>query len=154
MQNVQCKMHNADGVAEAAVRPSVSSFVKSFDMSERFLDFADRVCSVVEVLPDTRIGRRIADQLLRSGTSPVGNYEEACGAESRRDFIHKMRVCLKEVRESRAWLLLAARRGLVKSDRLSDLIDESDQLARIVGKSIATAKGAKRKCQVTEEIKS
>jgi four helix bundle protein len=103
------------------------------------------VCSVVEALPDTRIGRRIADQFLRSGTSPLGNYEEACAAESKRDFVHKMRVCLKEVRESRAWLRLTARRKLVKAARLSDLIDESDQLARIIGQSIATAKGIQRK---------
>jgi four helix bundle protein len=89
MQNVQCKMQNADSAAERLVKP--------YDLGERFLDFADRVVSVVEALPETRVGRRIADQLLRSGTSPLGNYEEACAAESRRDFVHKLRICLKEV---------------------------------------------------------
>ncbi|HVT30688.1 MAG TPA: four helix bundle protein [Lacipirellulaceae bacterium] len=79
------------------------------DLCERFLDFADRVCSVVESLPDTRLGRRIEDQLLRSGTSPLGNYEDACAAESKNDFAHKLGICLKEVRESRAWLRLTAR---------------------------------------------
>jgi four helix bundle protein len=142
MQNVQCKMQNADS-ASAAER-----LVRPFDLGERFLDFADRVVSVVEALPDTRIGRRIADQLLRSGTSPLGNYEEACAAESRRDFVHKLRICLKEVRESRAWLRLTARRNLLTATRLGDLIDESEQLARIIGQSIATAKGIRKREQL------
>ncbi len=148
MQNVQCKMQNAETAPSLPQRVSVGErFGKPFDLGERFLDFADRVVGVIEALPDTRLGRRIADQLLRSGTSPLGNYEEACAAESRRDFIHKMRVCLKEVRESRAWLRLTARRSLLPPTRLEDLIDESDQLARIIGQSIATAKGIRKKSQ-------
>jgi four helix bundle protein len=149
MQNVQCKMQNAEqssGVSDAVLVGY--GYAKPFDLSERFLDFADRVCSVIEALPETRIGRRIADQLLRSGTSPLGNYEEACAAESRRDFVHKMRICLKEVRESRAWLRLAARRNLVPANRLGDLIDESEQLGRIIGQSIATARGIRKKNKV------
>ena len=115
------------------------------ELSDRFLDFADRVASVVEALPETRLGRRIADQLLRGGTSPLGNYEEAGAAESKADFVHKLRICLNEARESRAWLRLTARRELVPASRLSDLIDEADQLARIVGQSIATARGIAKK---------
>jgi four helix bundle protein len=126
MQNVQCKMNNAEPVVGAPAEFSIERrFAKPFDLSERFLDFGDRVCSVVEALPETKIGRRIADQLLRSGTSPLGNYEEACAAESKLDFIHKLRICLKEVRESRAWLRLSARRNLVSASRLQDLIDEA-----------------------------
>jgi four helix bundle protein len=139
-------MQNADVPLESAHYLSEGQrLARPYDLGDRFLEFADRVCSVVEALPDTRIGRRIADQLLRSGTSPLGNYEEACAAESRRDFVHKMRVCLKEVRESRAWLRLAARHKLVKAARLEDLIDESEQLAKITGQSIATAKGIRKK---------
>jgi four helix bundle protein len=146
MQNVQCKMTNAEVPPEGSAEFSIERrFAKRFDLSERILDFADRVCSVVEALPDTRIGRRIADQLLRSGTSPLGNYQEACAAESKRDFVHKLRVCLKEVRESRAWLRLSARRNLVPANRLQDLTDEADQLARIIGQSIATARGVQKK---------
>jgi four helix bundle protein len=140
MQNVQRKMQNADSSAERNDKP--------YDLGERFLDFADRVVSVVEALPDTRVGRRIADQLLRSGTSPLGNYEEACAGESKRDFVHKLRVCLKEVRESRAWLRLTARRNLLNATRLGDLIDESDQLVRIIGQSIATAKGIRKRSEL------
>jgi four helix bundle protein len=155
MQNTKCKMQND----QSAFAPNLYSsfearFGKPFDLSERFLDFADRVCSVVEALPENRVGRRIADQLLRSGTSPLGNYEEACAAESRRDFCHKLRVCLKEVRESRAWMRPASRRNLVKADRLADLVDEADQLARIIGKSIATAKRASRNRRVKEVSES
>jgi four helix bundle protein len=144
MQNVQCKMQNKEAIIDPARR-----FIggKPYDLCERFPDFSDRVVSVVEALPETRTGRRIADQLLRSGTSPLGNYEEACAAESRRDFVHKMRICLKEVRESRAWLRLTARRKLMNATRLADLIDESDQLARIVGQSIATANRIQKRKQ-------
>jgi four helix bundle protein len=103
MQNVKCKMQNAETSAKSVTTSSKArQVVEKYDLGARFLDFADRVCSVVEALPETRVGRRIADQLLRSGTSPLGNYEEACAAESRRDFCHKLRVCLKEVRETRA----------------------------------------------------
>ena len=148
MQNVQCKMQNADGDPTHAQQVTQGQrFERPYDLGERFLDFADRACNVVEALPESRIGRRIADQLLRSSTSPLGNYEEACAAESRRDFCHKLRVCLKEVRESRAWLPLTARRNLLPAARLEDLIDESDQLARIIGQSIATAKGIRKKNQ-------
>jgi hypothetical protein len=77
MQNVQCKMQNADAASSSPQRISVGErFGKPYDLGERFLDFADRVVSVVEAMPDTRVGRRIADQLLRSGTSPLGNYEK------------------------------------------------------------------------------
>jgi four helix bundle protein len=148
MHNVLCKLQNADeGSSSAQHFSEQQRFAKPFDLGERFLDFADRACNVVEALPDTRLGRRIADQLLRSSTSPLGDYEEACAAESRRDFCHKLRVCLKEVRESRAWLRLTARRNLLPATRLEDLIDESDQLARIIGQSIATAKGITKKNQ-------
>lgn len=141
MQNVKCKVQNADAAKKHLHGGYESTWSdKKFDLGERFLDFADRVVSVVEALPETRIGRRIADQLLRSGTSPLGIYEEACAAESRRDFIHKLGICLKEIRESRAWLRLISRRNLIPSPRLEQLVDESDQLARIIGQSIVTAR--------------
>jgi four helix bundle protein len=124
------------------------------DLSDRLLDFADRTASVVEALPDTRLGRRIADQLLRSGTSPLGNYEEACAAESKANFTHKLRICLKEVRESRAWLRLIARRNLVHATRLDELINEAEQLARILGQSIVTAKGIRKEALEPEHTGS
>ena len=73
----------------------------SDELLERLIDFAVRVGKVVDALPDTRMGRHVAGQLVRSGTSPAPNYEEGCAAESRADFIHKLSICLKELRESR-----------------------------------------------------
>jgi four helix bundle protein len=143
MQIAKCKLTNDETSSESAGIGRKS--ITPDDLSERFLDFADRVCTVVEALPETRLGRRIADQLLRSGTSPLGNYEEACAAESKNDFAHKLRICLKEVRESRAWMRLVSRRNLLPVTRMTDLIDEADQLARIVGRSIATARGIPKK---------
>ena len=73
------------------------------DLEDRLLDFAARVGKLVEALPDTRLGRHVAGQLVRSGTSPAPNYAEACAAESKKDFIHKLGIALKELRESRVF---------------------------------------------------
>ena len=78
--------------------------MKPDELSERLLEFAARIGRVVDALPDTRMGRHVAGQLVRSGTSPAPNYEEGCAAESRADFIHKLSVSLKELRESRFWV--------------------------------------------------
>ena len=115
------------------------------ELSDRLLDFADRCSRVVDNLPDSRTGRLVAGQMERCCTSPMANYEEACAAESKRDFAHKLGICLKEIRETRIWLRFAARRELLPASRLDNLIDECQQLARIIGKSIATSKGVDRK---------
>jgi four helix bundle protein len=145
MQIANCKLSIAGGATGASTAVEHKQPMTPDVMCDRILDFADRVATVVEVLPDTRLGNRIANQLLRSGTSSIGNYEEACAAESKNDFVHKLRICLKEVRESRGWLRLTARRQLVPPARLADLIDESEQLARMLGQSIATARGVPKK---------
>jgi len=114
--------------------------MKIDSLSERLLDLAARIGKVVDALPETRLGRHIAGQLVRSGTSPAPNYEEACGAESRRDFIHKLRICLKELRESRCWIRLIIRTELLPEIKMREILDETDQLCNIVGKSILTAR--------------
>jgi four helix bundle protein len=111
------------------------------ELSNRLLEFAVRVAKVVDRLPDTLLGRQIAAQMIRSGTSPLANYEEGCGAESKKDFAHKLGICLKELRETRIWLRLIVKAGLIKEELLTDLIDEAEQLGRIIGKSIVTVKG-------------
>ena len=113
---------------------------KGEELEERFLDFAARVGKVVDALPNTRLGRHIAGQLVRSGTSPAPNYAEACAAESKRDFIHKLGIALKELRESRSWIKLILKAELLPEPRMSSLLDEVQQLCNIVGKSIITAK--------------
>lgn len=110
------------------------------ELSERLLDFAVRVGNVVDALPDTRMGRHVANQLVRCGTSPAPNYEEACAAESRADFTHKMSLCLKELRESRMWLRLILKAVLLPVKRIQPLWQESDELCNIFGQSVVTAK--------------
>ena len=110
------------------------------DISNRLLEFAVPVGKVIDALPDTRLGRHIAGQLVRCGTSPAPNYEEACAAESPADFIHKLRICLKELRESAMWLRLIVRSDMLPDHLLGDLLDESEQLSKILVCSIVTAK--------------
>ena len=115
------------------------------ELSERLLDFAARSGNVVDALPDTRLGRHIAGQLVRSGTSPAPNYEEACAAESRADFIHKLGIVLKELRESRCWLRLIIKRELLPEHRLTELWEEGTELCNIIGQSVVTAKANRGK---------
>ena len=114
------------------------------DLTERLLDFAARVGLVVNALPRTRLGRHVASQLVRCGISPLPNYEEACAAESRADFIHKLRICLKETRETRSWIRLIIRAKLLPEKQMAQLLDESTQLCNILGQSILTATQNKR----------
>lgn len=113
---------------------------KGADLEERLLDFAVRVGRAIDALPDTRLGRHIASQLVRSGTSPAPNYAEACAAESKKDFIHKLAIVLKELRESSIWIRLIVRSTLLPEQRLESLRDECDQLCKIIAKSLVTAK--------------
>ncbi len=114
--------------------------MKPEDLSERLLDFAVRVGKVVDALPNTRLGKHIAGQLVRSGTAPAPNYEEACAAESRRDFIHKVRIALKELRETRCWIKLIMRSELLPKARMSEVANEADELCKILGQSLVTAR--------------
>ncbi|MFQ5677362.1 MAG: four helix bundle protein, partial [bacterium] len=82
----------------------MSNIQKRFDLEERLIDFAVLVCKVAETLPTNRVGTHVAGQLIRCCTSPAPNYGEAQSAESRRDFIHKMKISLKELRETQVWL--------------------------------------------------
>jgi four helix bundle protein len=111
------------------------------ELADRLLDFAARVAKVVDALPDTRLGRHIAGQMIRSGTAGPPNYEEACAAESRADFIHKLKVVLKELRETKTWLRMIVKTELLPAPRLGELLDEASQLCNILGESTVTAKG-------------
>lgn len=122
--------------------------MKGEDLSDRFLDFAARVVKLTAALPKNLAGRHIAGQLLRSGTSIGSNYEEARGAESRADFIHRLSISWKEARESWYWLRLVARAPLIKPTRVVKLLQEANEIAPILGKSLATAKGKRKKPDV------
>jgi four helix bundle protein len=111
------------------------------ELSERVLDYGLRTIKVVESLPKTLVGRRIGDQLLRSATSVGANFEEAQAAESRDDFVHKLQVALKELRESNYWLRLLSKAGALPEQRLAPLLDESNQLVAMLSKAVAKVKG-------------
>ena len=116
-----------------------------FDLEDRLIQFGVRIIRLAEALPKTRAGNQIASQIIRSGTSPAPNYGEAQSAESRSDFIHKMQICLKELRETRVWLLISAKANLVKSaSHLDSLIDENNQLISIFVTSVKTARQQRR----------
>ncbi|MBI4178901.1 four helix bundle protein [bacterium] len=117
--------------------------MKGDDLSDRFVEFGDAVLTVVEGLPETKTGRHIGEQLMRSGTSCGANYEEGRGAESRGDFVHKLGVTHKELRESRFWLRLILKRKITRNGAV-DVLEECEELCAIIGKSIATARTRKR----------
>lgn len=111
-----------------------------FDLEDRLIDFAAHCIKVANSLPKTCAGQHLADQLIRSGTSPALNYGEAQAAESRKDFIHKMKVCLKELRETLVCLKIIVRSDLLTEEKLQSLINETDELVSIFVTSIKTAK--------------
>ena len=113
---------------------------KKYDLEERLLEYATRIIRLIERLPKTRTGNHVAGQLLRSGTAPYPHHGEAQAAESQKDFIHKMRIGLKELRETERWLKLIERVPLIESDdELTSLLKETDELIRIFVSSIRTA---------------
>ena len=114
------------------------------DIAERLLESAARIGKVVDAIPDSRLGRHIAGQLIRCGTSPAPNYEEARGAESKKDFVHKLGICLKEMRESCCWIRLTIKSELLPETRVLKLLDEGEQLGCILAKSIVTARGNRK----------
>ncbi|MBN1558623.1 four helix bundle protein [candidate division KSB1 bacterium] len=114
--------------------------MRKFDLEERLIDFAVMIINICESLPNTRAGNTLSNQLVRSGTSPALNYGEAQGAESRRDFIHKIKVILKELRESLICLKIIIRAEMGEnSDQLDQALKENDELIAIFVKSIKTA---------------
>jgi four helix bundle protein len=114
------------------------------ELSDRLWKFAARIGKVVDALPDSRMGRHVAGQLVRCGTAPGPNYDEGCAAESRADFAHKLSIALKELKETRGWLRSCIIAELLTEKRIVPLLDEAEQLIRITASSIVTAKGKSR----------
>ncbi|MGA1841059.1 MAG: four helix bundle protein [bacterium] len=117
---------------------------KSNDFSDRLLSFGVNVIRLDQLLGKTAVGRHIANQLLRSATSAGANYEEACAAESRADFVHKLQIVLKECRESLYWLKLTKKAQLTAGELIESLEQEARELCNIIGKSVTTAKDRRR----------
>ena len=113
---------------------------RAYDLEERLLDYAVRIIRLVDELPKSRGGDHIGGQLLRSGTSPTLNHGEVQAAESLADFVHKLKICLKELRESRRALLIIERKPLADDlEETRALTCETEQLIRIFFASIRTA---------------
>ena len=118
---------------------------QKYDLEERLLEFSVRIIKIVEQLPNTRTGNHVAGQLLRSGTSPYPNHGEAQAAESSKDFVHKLRISLKELRETQRWLKLIQKVPLIKKpELLNDILEETEELIKIFVTSIKTAEKKKK----------
>jgi four helix bundle protein len=109
-----------------------------YDLEERLLEFTARIVRLADSLPNTKAGNHIAGQLLRCGTSPLANHGEVEAAESRKDFLHKLRICLKELRETWRWLRLIGRLELTPGNELRSSLTEVEELIRIFAASVRT----------------
>jgi len=117
---------------------------REFNLQDRFIEYAVRIITLSEALPETKAGKHVSSQILRSGTSPAPNYGEAQSAESTADFVHKLKVALKELRETEIWLKIIAKASMIKSEsQLAPLLQETDELIAILFRSVATAKKSK-----------
>lgn len=113
---------------------------KKLDILERTYKFGVRIIKLTNSLPRTPAGYAIANQLVRSGTSVGANLEEAQGAHSKKDFIHGMTISLKEASESLYWLRMLEDSGLVEKEKLLEIVDESEQIVKILITSLKKAK--------------
>jgi four helix bundle protein len=123
---------------------SSQASMKAEEFSERLWEFAVGVARVVDALPDTRVGRHVAGQLVRCGTAPAPNYDEACSGESKADFAHKIGIATKEMRETRGWLRFVVKLEMQPPTNMNPLIDESEELLKMLVSSFRTAKGLRK----------
>ena len=109
-------------------------------LEERLVQFAVDIVSLVGHLPQNPQAKHIGNQILRSGTAAAPNYGEARAAESRADFVHKLKICLKELNETSIWLRIIQGSVAIDSDFLNRLIAENTELCRILVASVQTAR--------------
>ncbi|MDO9255587.1 MAG: four helix bundle protein [Bacteroidales bacterium] len=121
-------------------KSEIDNIKDKHDLEERLISFAVLIVEIVESMPDSRAANHLSGQLLRSGTSPALNYGEAQSGESRRDFIHKIKIVLKELRESFICLKIIHRSKLYKTEeKILFALKESNELISIFVKSVETA---------------
>jgi four helix bundle protein len=145
--NIEHRTSN-DGEYGAWVLHEGNSDGTKYDLEDRLLEFASAIIDLSEKLPNSRAGNHIAGQILRSGTSPYAVHGEAESAESREDFIHKIKICLKESRETRRWARLIGRKNWAHEDpTLIFVLSEAEELIRIFMASIRTARANALKAQ-------
>ena|SRR5688572_21798179 len=130
--NVQFSMFNAQF--------SIMDNNRKYDLEDRLVEYSCRMIDVVDALPNTRAGNYIAGQLIKSCMSPTFNYGEVQAAESRNDFVHKLGIVLKELKECRSALKIIRKKELIKPvSKLDSVYKETEELIAILAKSIETA---------------
>ena len=112
-------------------------------LEERIIAFAASVVSLSSKLPRNPQGRHICDQILRSGSAVAANYGEARAAESRSDFIHKLKIVSKELNETAVWLEIIMKSSVIPANTVVEILVENRELCRIISASIRTARSAK-----------
>jgi four helix bundle protein len=117
---------------------------KAVVLQKRFISFAGQIVAICSKLCRTPEGRHISKQILRSATATAANYAEARGAESRSDFIHKLRIVLKELNETAVWLELIDQTSLLSAEITGPMLAENQELCRIIAVSIRTARSGER----------
>jgi len=141
-----CLGVHQDGYVRGHGHPHDSQVPRpSFDLNDRLVDFAVTIGHVVRRLPRDPLAKHVAAQLLRCGTAPAAHHAEAQGAESPRDFVHKLRLALKELRETHTWLQFAERMHMCHNKTIHASTQECDELIAIFVRSIQTANGRSRK---------
>ena len=131
---------------------SENAQLRANQLEDRLIDFAVRIVNLSTKLPKTSVGKHIALQIMRSGTSPAPNYGEARGAESRADFVHKMRIVLKELNETSIWLRMISRSRMIRPELITDITQETNELCRIFTASLNTARNKNENLDLKNEI--
>ena len=126
-------------------RQAENAQLRANQLEDRLINFAVRIVNLSTRLPKTPVGKHIASQIMRSGTSPAPNYGEARGAESRADFVHKLRIVLKELNETSIWLRVISRSQMVRPELMSEIAQETNELCRIFTASLNTARNRNEK---------
>jgi len=132
---------------------AISTARAKYDLEERLLNYAAEIIKFIEQPPNTRAGNHVGTQLLRSGTLPLSNHGEAEAAESHDDFVHKLKVCLKELRESLRWVRLVRCSQPLPEKKTAHLESESDELVRIFVASIRTSKQRALECSRSSDAR-
>ena len=137
MKNENLKMKSLNPKQDA----QLTTKGRTLDLSERLLDFAVETIKATYLFPKSQVSSHIVGQVIRSVSSVGANYEEACSAQSRADFIHKLQIALKEIRETVYWIKLATRLELSEKEGWKRIVQEGNELLLILAKSVATSKG-------------
>jgi len=113
------------------------------DFKKRLYHFTLKLIEFLDGLPKDNVSLRLGDQLLRSGTSIIGNYVEARAASSRKDFTNFLNTALKSANESKLWFALLRDSGRAKADEVAWFLRELEEIANILASSVMTLKGRK-----------